>query len=151
MPAIFSACKGGSDGGCRHIVACLLEISQYAVEININSVTSGPCQWTKKQCVNDDKPLVSSDLQITLHGSSNRLAPVVSSYDPCPELSRGVNDFYNGMKTLYPEANILLYRFIKEELLKQKTEISCDIKTLPERIISMHMKPVHRNVLAEII
>ena len=154
MPAIFSAfcaCKGGSDGGCRHIVACLFEISQYEEEININSVTSGPCQWTKKQRVNDDKPLVSSDLQITLHGSSNRLAPVVSSYDPCPELSVDVNDFYSGMKTLYPEANILLNRFKKEELLKPKTEITCDIKTLSERIISMHTKPVNRNMFAEII
>ena len=55
------------------------------------------------------------------------------------------------MKTLYPEANIFLNRFKKEELLKLKTEITCDIKTLPERIISMHTKPVNINMFAEII
>ena len=37
------SCKGGQDGGCKHIGACM-----YSLEDLLNnrgSVTSGPCQW----------------------------------------------------------------------------------------------------------
>jgi hypothetical protein len=54
-------CKGGQDGGCKHIAATM-----YSLEDLLNnreSVTSGPCQWVKRaRC--DTKPTDIKELQI---------------------------------------------------------------------------------------
>ena len=128
------ACKGGADGGCRHIVACLFEVSQYAEEANINSVTSGPCQWKKKPRINDEKPVAISDLNIRLPSSSTSMSSSASCYDPCPGQHADVEEFYEGIKKLYPDANILLNRYRKEDLIKTKTVPQCEVKTIMERV-----------------
>lgn len=51
----FCACKGGSDGVCRHTVATLLEVIEYVEKYTENSVTSSTCQWKKKS----DKQLIA--------------------------------------------------------------------------------------------
>ncbi len=54
-------CKGGQDGGCKHIAATM-----YSLEDLLNnreSVTSGPCQWVKRATC-DTKPTDIKELQI---------------------------------------------------------------------------------------
>ncbi len=46
-------CKGGQDGGCKHIAACLYSLED--VLHNRESVTSGPCQWVKR-ATSETKP-----------------------------------------------------------------------------------------------
>ena len=45
----FCACKGGSDGVCRHTVATLLELADFVEKYTNNSVTSSACRWKKRK------------------------------------------------------------------------------------------------------
>lgn len=72
----YCKCKGGADGACRHVVAVLFEISQYATEATKLSVTSQTCQWRKKAKKNDEVPTAIGKLDIALPGSKRKTAPL---------------------------------------------------------------------------
>lgn len=60
----FCKCKGGRDGGCKHIAAAI-----YSLEFLLNSqakdsVTSGPCLWKKKPS-SSNQPCEVKDLNIS--------------------------------------------------------------------------------------
>lgn len=59
-------CKGGRDGGCKHIAAAMYSLEDLLNSRGENSVTSGPCQWVKKATSNN-KPCDVKDLQIHTH------------------------------------------------------------------------------------
>jgi len=44
-------CKGGRDGGCKHIVAAMYALDLLNTRCN-DSVTSGPCIWVKRPRAN---------------------------------------------------------------------------------------------------
>ena len=56
----FCACKGGSDGGCRHTLAVLLELVEFAEDYVGRSVTSSACLWKKKVRQDADIPVLHS-------------------------------------------------------------------------------------------
>ena len=41
-------CKGGRDGGCKHIAAAMYSLEGLLNTRGKDSVTSGPCIWVKK-------------------------------------------------------------------------------------------------------
>jgi hypothetical protein len=41
-------CKGGQDGGCKHIAAAMYSLEDLLNSLDKDSVTSGPCLWTKR-------------------------------------------------------------------------------------------------------
>lgn len=127
----YCKCKGGADGACRHVVAALFEIAQYAEEANQISVTSQTCQWTKKPKQNETTPTAISNLNIALPGSNPKVAPLPEFYDPCPTETVNVDSFYKKLKELDPNANILLNRYIYEELHPPE-KINCDVPTILE-------------------
>ena len=104
----YCACKGGADGGCRHTVTVLFEIAEYANESTTSSITSGPCLWKKKERRCTDIPVPVDELPTTLPGSSRSEPPTIDFYDPCPGLQPDVNNFYEGLKILKPNACMLL-------------------------------------------
>ena len=114
----YCACKGGADGACRHTVAALFEIAQYAEEKNNFSVTSGPCMWTKKARVNEDNPGEIGDLDISLPGSSAKVPPTPLMFSPCTAdvIRPNIDDFYSAIRILHPDANMLLNRYKHKEL-----------------------------------
>ena len=42
-------CKGGRDGGCKHIAAAMYSVEDLLNTRGKDSVTSGPCTWVKRQ------------------------------------------------------------------------------------------------------
>ncbi|XP_068707905.1 uncharacterized protein [Montipora foliosa] len=42
-------CKGGRDGGCKHIAAAMYSLEDLLNTRGKDSVTSGPCTWVKRQ------------------------------------------------------------------------------------------------------
>ena len=109
----YCACKGGVDGGCRHTVAVLFEIAEYA-DVNKVSCTSQPCVWKKKK-KNADNPLQTiNELVTALPGSSRASPPTTDTYDPYPEFVPDVDSFYEGLKLLRPNSCLLLNRYKKE-------------------------------------
>ena len=131
----YCACKGGADGACRHTVAALYEISEYANEANKESVTSAACQWKKKSRQNYDKPVPITLLKTALPGSTPKVSPTMEYYDPCPGVVPDVNQFYEGLKILHPRANMLLNRYKNEELNPPK-EIKCSVPPLLDQLKS---------------
>lgn len=108
----FCACKGGSDGVCRHTVATLLELVEFVEKYAENSVTSSACQWKKKVRQNTDVPMEVSKLSTSLPGTSRSQVPTADIYDPCPGIPLpNVDDFYHGIRALRPNANILYNRY----------------------------------------
>ena len=55
-------CKGGQDGGCKHITACLYSLED--VLHNRGNVISGPCQWVKRATSAEIKPCEIKNLQM---------------------------------------------------------------------------------------
>lgn len=114
-PSIYSAycaCKGGADGGCRHIVACLFEIAEYSSKNESTvSVTSVPCSWKRKDRRCTDKPIPVDELSTSLPGSSRSEPPTTDFYDPCPQFVPDVDQFYAGLKVLHPSAAMLLNHY----------------------------------------
>ena len=45
-------CKGGSDGGCKHIAAAMYALEDLLNTRGNDSVTSGPCIWVKRPRAN---------------------------------------------------------------------------------------------------
>ena len=45
-------CKGGRDGGCKHIAAAMYSLEDLLNTRGKDSVTSGPCIWVKKTSSN---------------------------------------------------------------------------------------------------
>ena len=41
-------CKGGQDGGCKHISAAMYSLEDLLNTRCTDSITSGPCQWVKR-------------------------------------------------------------------------------------------------------
>ena len=56
-------CKGGQDGGCKHIAAAMYSLEDLLNTSRKDSVTSGPCIWVKKQRANT-QPCEVKDLMI---------------------------------------------------------------------------------------
>ncbi|KXJ26833.1 uncharacterized protein LOC110239144 [Exaiptasia diaphana] len=56
-------CKGGQDGGCKHIAAAMYALEDFLHSPDKDSVTSGPCLWTKKPRSNSE-PCEVKDLHI---------------------------------------------------------------------------------------
>ena len=116
----FCACKGGSDGVCRHTVATLLELADFVEKYTNNSVTSTACRWKKKERQSCDNPVEVSKLSTRVKQSSARSeAPCSDFYDPCPDVPLpSVDDFYNGLRLLRPNANILYNRFPFKQIVE---------------------------------
>ena len=141
-PAIYSAfcaCKGGADGGCRHTVAVLCDIAEYANDSLNPSVISGPCLWKKKERRSTDNPVPVNELSTSLPGSSRSEPPTTEYYDPCPGLLPDVNAFYEGLKVLQPNASKLLNRYKVDHTTPVKED--CTIPPLLDymnRVIKEH-------------
>ena len=56
-------CKGGHDGGCKHIAAAMYSLKDLLNTLGEDSTTSGLCQWMKKPTT-DSRPCEVKDLQI---------------------------------------------------------------------------------------
>ena len=56
-------CKGGRDGGCKHIGAAMYSLEELLNTRGENSATSGPCLWVKK-AQSSTEPCIVSDLMI---------------------------------------------------------------------------------------
>ena len=126
------ACKGGSDGACRHTVAAIFEIIEFSDEENKVSVTSGPCQW-KRKAQSDGRPGTVAELKTALPGQSPNEAPIAANYDPCPNIKPDVASFYAGLKMIKPTANILFNRYTPDEL-KNRKKVSVEVQSLFEQI-----------------
>ena len=48
MIVAFCECKGGRDGGCKHIAASMYSLDELLNQDGSKSVTSGPCLWMPK-------------------------------------------------------------------------------------------------------
>ena len=59
----FSKCKGGRDGGCKHIVAAMYSLDALLNNRGEESVTSGPCLWVPKP-QSSTQPCEVKDLNI---------------------------------------------------------------------------------------
>ncbi|XP_028414141.1 uncharacterized protein LOC114537204 [Dendronephthya gigantea] len=70
----FCTCKGGRDGGCKHIAAAMYSLEDLLNTREEDSVTSGPCKWTRKPRVNTE-PCPVKELNIT----KDRIAPAVKA------------------------------------------------------------------------
>ena len=56
-------CKGGQDGGCKHIVATMYSLEETLNTRDKDSVTSAPCKWVKRPTASS-KPCEIKDLVI---------------------------------------------------------------------------------------
>ena len=56
-------CKGGRDGGCKHIAALMYSLEDLLNTCESDSPTSVPCIWTKKPTT-DSRPCDVKDLKI---------------------------------------------------------------------------------------
>ena len=59
----WCGCKGGRDGGCKHISAAMYSLEYLLNTHSTDSVTSGPCQWVKRP-TSFCKPCEVKDLKI---------------------------------------------------------------------------------------
>ena len=59
----WCTCKGGRDGGCKHISAAMYSLEDLLNTHSTESVTSGPCQWVKRP-TSSSKPCEVKDLKI---------------------------------------------------------------------------------------
>ncbi len=59
----FCTCKGGRDGGCKHISAAMYSLEDLLHTRCTDSVTSGPCQWVKRP-TSSSKPCELKHLKI---------------------------------------------------------------------------------------
>ena len=59
----YCGCKGGRDGGCKHIAAAMYSLEDLLNSRGEDSVTSVPCKWVKK-CSKDSNPCDVKDLKI---------------------------------------------------------------------------------------
>ena len=57
------ACKGGQDGGCKHVSAAMYSLEDLLNTRVKDSATSGPCQWVKRPTASS-KPCKIKDLVI---------------------------------------------------------------------------------------
>ena len=57
------ACKGGQDGGCKHVSAAMYSLEDLLNTGVQDSATSGPCQWVKRPTASS-KPCQIKDLVI---------------------------------------------------------------------------------------
>ena len=70
----YCKCKGGRDGGCKHIAAAMYSLQDMLKTRGEESVTSGLCQWIRKPLANVD-PYEVKDLVIT----KGKVAPIVKA------------------------------------------------------------------------
>ena len=98
----FCGCKGGADGTCRHVVATLFEICEYSEEIHKVSVTSQPCQWTKKRKMNESNPKAITELNLAQPDTNPKVAPVIETYDPCPGIIPNIQESFYFEKYNWP-------------------------------------------------
>ena len=70
----FCKCKGGRDGGCKHIAAAMYSLEDLLNTRGEDSVTSGPCRWVRKPLVNLE-PCEVKHLIIT----KDKVAPAVKA------------------------------------------------------------------------
>ena len=56
-------CKGGRDGGCKHIAAAVYSLEHLLNSRCKDSMTSGPCKWVKRP-TSDSKPCEVKNLKI---------------------------------------------------------------------------------------
>ena len=70
----FCKCKGGRDGGCKHIAAAMYSLKDMLNTRGEDSVTSDPCKWVRKPLVNVE-PCEVKHLIIT----KDKVAPVVKA------------------------------------------------------------------------
>ena len=95
-------------------MATLLEVIEYVEKYTENSVTSSTCQWKKKERQAADCPVEVEKLttRLNMNETARSEVPSTDYYDPCPGVPLpNVDDFYNGIKKLRPNANILYNRF----------------------------------------
>lgn len=59
----FCKCKGGRDGGCKHLAAAMYSLDDLLNSRGDKSVTSGPCQWVRRP-ISDTGPCEVKDLKI---------------------------------------------------------------------------------------
>ena len=96
----YCACKGGADGGCRHVVAVLFELAELTADRSTNTqavhhIAALPLEETPTK--NMDNPLQTINELITaLPGSSCATPPTTGSFDPWPEFEPDVDSFYTG-------------------------------------------------------
>lgn len=121
----YCACKGGADGACRHTVAALFEVIEHTSKDDISvTCTSLPCEWKKKNRKDTSKPGPISLLKTSLPGNSPNEAPTSDYYDPCPEIEPDVDAFYEGLKVLKPDANMLMNRYILNDSIKKLKSVA---------------------------
>ena len=59
----FCKCKGGRDGGCKHLAAAMYSLEAELNRLGKESVTSGPCLWVAKPQSNTE-PCDVKDLEV---------------------------------------------------------------------------------------
>jgi hypothetical protein len=59
----FCKCKGGRDGGCKHLAAAMYSLEELLNSLGEESVTSGPCLWVARPQSNTE-PCDVKDLNI---------------------------------------------------------------------------------------
>ena len=74
-----------------------------------------------------------NELRTSLPGQTRNEAPTTDFYDPCPNIKPDVDSFYEGLKALRPNANILLNRYVKEELMPM---LKCDVPSICDQLES---------------
>ena len=71
-------CKGGQDGGCKHITATMYSLEETLNTCDKDSVTSAPCKWVKRPTASS-KPCEIKDLVIGHQNSPTKRKNVKES------------------------------------------------------------------------
>jgi hypothetical protein len=72
-------CKGGRDGGCKHIGAAMYSPEELLNVHGANSATSGPCLWVKK-AQSSTEPCIASNLIMEKSKVAKACTPIQPKY-----------------------------------------------------------------------
>lgn len=134
----YCICKGGMDGGCRHVVATLFDIVECLNDFGKDTVTSQPCAWNHRSSrKNISKEVLVSDMDIS---STDSAATMQSNPSKHGSISQGnevpnVHKFLEGLRDIHPEAVVLDTKFKRIKTIRFETPV-LDIECPMQRIES---------------
>jgi hypothetical protein len=129
----YCVCLGGRDGGCKHIAAAMYSLEDLLNSKGEDSVTSGPCQWTRKSKP-DTNPCEVKDLLI-----ARKKKRCLEEQETCASLDRKKSRNYTFSQFIDHDPRMPFDR------LPSSPDKLCSIVDSMEK---MKSKPVIMNVLA---
>ena len=127
----YCTCKGGIDGGCRHIAATLFEVMEFRNDSNQVSVTSQSCMWVRRGPKKTTNIVLVTDLQTDIqhtHSSAHEIPKPCNHTPLAPDVELPeIDGFFKLLKTHRQSACMSDVKF---ERVKEKTLVP-DLTVLP--------------------